>query len=278
MAAVFNWHIFRHPPRVTVRPPDRPRALCAMPRVRCALPTPRPGGPMRSSACSCSPPSLLVFVVDGAFAQVVRTSPTGSRRTPPGARRAPWSARRSGSRTRSRSTRGVTLTIQPGVVVKFNSGAQLARRRRAAGGGHGGQQRSTSRPSRTTTSAATPTPTATPPRRRPPTGTASCSPTHGERHVRPSPTASSATPATANYGALTFQSVQRQRHQLHISKSYYGIDCQGTAAPTLTSTTIEASTLHAGACSTSRRTRRSRASRSRPRTTATTPSACAAAR
>src|SRR5262249_21190469 len=46
-----------------------------------------------------------------------------------------------------------------------------------------------------------------------------------------------------NQGALVFQSTSEPITNCTISKSYYGIDCQGTAAPTLTSTLIQASTL-----------------------------------
>ena len=45
-----------------------------------------------------------------------------------------------------------------------------------------------------------------------------------------------------NQGALAFQSISDNITNCTISKSYYGVDCQGTAAPTLTATTIQAST------------------------------------
>jgi hypothetical protein len=44
-------------------------------------------------------------------------------------------------------------------------------------------------------------------------------------------------------GALTFLSVSDPVTNCTISKSYFGVDCQGTAAPTLTATTVQASTL-----------------------------------
>ena len=44
-------------------------------------------------------------------------------------------------------------------------------------------------------------------------------------------------------GALTFTSASDTVSNCNIRRSYYGLDCQGTAAPVMTSTSIEASTL-----------------------------------
>ncbi len=48
---------------------------------------------------------------------------------------------------------------------------------------------------------------------------------------------------TGNGGALTFVSATDSISNSVIRRSYYGIDCQGTAAPVLSNTSIEASTL-----------------------------------
>ncbi|MCC6652408.1 MAG: hypothetical protein IT348_14755, partial [Candidatus Eisenbacteria bacterium] len=48
---------------------------------------------------------------------------------------------------------------------------------------------------------------------------------------------------SSSYGALTFASSSHSVTNCFVRKSYYGIDCSGTAAPTINSTSIEASTL-----------------------------------
>ncbi len=137
---------------------------------------------------------------------------------------------------------GVTLTVQPGVVVKFNPGAQL----NAIGA------------LQAVGTLANPIYFTSIKDDNNPAGD-----TNGDGNLTvpntgdwwgilfPSSSVSGASALTYcvlryagynNTGALTFQSVGNPITNCTISKSYYGIDCQGTAAPTLNNTTIQAST------------------------------------
>jgi hypothetical protein len=139
---------------------------------------------------------------------------------------------------------GATLTIQPGVVVKFaaNSSLTVSGAIRAVGTSGTGQICFTSIKDDNN-----------------PAGD-----TNGDGNItvpNASDWAGRTFPATslnngsaltycniryAGYGsrgALLFQSVSDSVTNCTISKGYYGVDCQGTAAPTLTNMTIEASTM-----------------------------------
>ena len=137
---------------------------------------------------------------------------------------------------------GVTLTVQPGVIVKFASGAYLdcfgglqavgtagspiyftSIKDDNIGGDTNGDNNATSPAS-----------------------------SDWQSIIFPASSVSLASQLTycviryagyASQGALVFQSVNDNITNCTISKSYFGVDCQGTAAPTLANTTIQASTL-----------------------------------
>ena len=136
---------------------------------------------------------------------------------------------------------GVTLTIQPGVIVKFNAGTYMVVNGTLTSIGTAGSNifftsikddnlgGDTNADGNATT------------------------PAVGDWYYLYFP---SGTPNTSqltycdiryagagNTGALTFINNNQSITNCFVRRSYYGIDCQGTAAPTLTNTTIEASTL-----------------------------------
>ena len=138
---------------------------------------------------------------------------------------------------------GVTLTVQPGVVVKFASGAYLNcyGALRATGPNASPIYFTSIKDDNNSAGDTNGDGNAT-------------TPNNNDWQGIYFPT-SSVTGASALYwcivryagygstGALTFQSVSDSVTDCTISKSYYGVDCQGTAAPTLTRTTIQASSL-----------------------------------
>lgn len=139
-------------------------------------------------------------------------------------------------------TAGNTLTIQPGVVVKFNAGAQLAVAGALQAVGTAGSNiyftsiKDDNNPAGDTNADGNATTPAT-----------------GDWNsiVFADGTVDGSSALTycdiryagsSSYGALTFNSCSHAVTNCFIRKSSYGIDCGGTSAPTLTSTSIEAST------------------------------------
>lgn len=140
-------------------------------------------------------------------------------------------------------TSGVTLTVQPGVVVKFNPGCQLAVNGALQAVGTAGSNiyftsiKDDNNPAGDTNGDGNTTAPAT---------------ADWNSIVFADATVDGSSALTwcdiryagsSSYGALTFLSSSHPVTNCFIRKGYYGIDCQGSAAPTLTSTSIEASTL-----------------------------------
>jgi hypothetical protein len=137
---------------------------------------------------------------------------------------------------------GVTLTIQPGVVVKFASGAYLNCIGALQAVGTSGSPiyftsiKDDNNPAGDTNG----------------DGNATVPGTGDWQSIIFASTSTNGASALTyciiryagygNNGALLFQSVSDNVTNCTISKSYFGVDCQGTAAPTLSNTTIQAST------------------------------------
>jgi hypothetical protein len=138
---------------------------------------------------------------------------------------------------------GATLTIQPGVVVKFNGGTQLAVNGALQAVGTIGSNiyftsiKDDNNPAGDTNGDGnTTTPAAA----------------DWNSIIFADATVDGTSQLTycdiryagsSSYAALTFLSCSHNVTSCFIRKSYYGIDCQGSAAPTISSTSIEASTL-----------------------------------
>ncbi len=138
---------------------------------------------------------------------------------------------------------GVTLTVQPGVVVKFASGAYLNCAGNLQAVGTAGSPiyftsiKDDNNPAGDTNGDGNSTVPAA---------------SDWQSIIFPSGSVSGGSALTYciiryagsySQGAVVFQSVSDNITNCTISKSYYGVDCQGTAAPTLSNTTIQASTL-----------------------------------
>ncbi len=137
---------------------------------------------------------------------------------------------------------GATLTIQPGVVVKFNGGAQLAVNGALQAVGTAGSNiyftsiKDDNNPAGDTNADGNATTPAT---------------ADWNSIVFADGTVDGSSALTycdiryagsSNYGALDFNNCSHPVTNCVIRKSTYGIDCGGSAAPTLNSTSIEAST------------------------------------
>lgn len=138
---------------------------------------------------------------------------------------------------------GVTLTVQPGVVVKFNPGAQLAVNGAIQAIGTAGNNiyftsiKDDNNPAGDTNADGNTTAPAT---------------ADWNSIVFADATVDGSSALTwcdiryagsSAYGGLTFLSSSHNVTNCFVRKSYYGIDCQGSAAPTIASTSIEAATL-----------------------------------
>ncbi len=138
---------------------------------------------------------------------------------------------------------GVTLTIQPGVVVKFSPSAQLAVNGALQAVGTAGSNiyftsiKDDNNPAGDTNGDGNSTAPAA---------------ADWNSIVFADATVDGSSALTwcdvryagsSSYAALTFLSCSHNVTNCFVRKSYYGIDCQGSAAPTVASTSIEAATL-----------------------------------